>query len=249
MEFGCLPKLYTAHADWWQLLSPPADYEEEASFIRETILSAMGGKPATMLEFGSGGGNNASFLKEHFELTLTDLSPAMLRISRGLNPECEHIEGDMRTLKLDRQFDVVFIHDAIDFIVSLSDLELTIRNAFEHCVPGGIALFMPDYTTETFVAGTQHGGEDDGDRGLRYLEWDWDPDPDDHSYVSLMACVLRDSDGTIRCFEDHNEFGLFSMDEWLRTIDDAGFNSSSVPHEHGEIGSGVSHTFLGIKQE
>jgi trans-aconitate methyltransferase len=46
-------------------------------------------------------------------LTPVDLSTEMLAISRTLNPECEHIAGDMRTSRLERRFDAVFIHDAI----------------------------------------------------------------------------------------------------------------------------------------
>ena len=76
------------------------------------------GEATTLLELGSGGGNNASHLKHRFECTLTDLSPEMLALSRTLNPECEHIEGDMRTLRLERTFDAVFVHDAIAYITT-----------------------------------------------------------------------------------------------------------------------------------
>jgi hypothetical protein len=48
------------------------------------------------LELGCGGGNNASFLKQHFQMTLTEVSPRMLDQSRHLNQECEHVTGDMR---------------------------------------------------------------------------------------------------------------------------------------------------------
>ena len=57
-----------------------------------------------MLELGSGGGNNAFHLKSKFEMTLVDLSPQMLAVSRTLNPECEHREGDMRTVNLGTHF-------------------------------------------------------------------------------------------------------------------------------------------------
>jgi ubiquinone/menaquinone biosynthesis C-methylase UbiE len=59
-------------------------------------------RPATLLELGSGGGNNASHLKAHFSLTLVDLSQGMLDLSRRLNAECEHIQADMKTLRLAR---------------------------------------------------------------------------------------------------------------------------------------------------
>ena len=76
------------------------------------------GDARTLLELGSGGGNNASHLKTRFDCTLTDISPEMLALSRSLNPECEHLEGDMRTLRLGREFDVVFIHDAISYLTT-----------------------------------------------------------------------------------------------------------------------------------
>ena len=108
-------KLYTELAPWWPLLSPPDDYRDEAAFFHQVLVAA--GLPAspTLLELGCGGGSNAVHLKAHFaKVTLTDLSPRMLALSRTLNPDCEHLVGDMRTLRLGRVFDVIFIHDAID---------------------------------------------------------------------------------------------------------------------------------------
>jgi SAM-dependent methyltransferase len=78
-------KLYAELADWWPLLSAPADYAEEAGFYRRILDEAC--RPRTVLELGSGGGNNASHLKQHFSLTLVDRSPEMLAVSRRLNPE------------------------------------------------------------------------------------------------------------------------------------------------------------------
>ena len=146
-ERGCmkateeLPSLYRELADWWPILSIPEDYAEEARFYRNAILSAVSPTvPETLLELGSGGGNNASHLKKHFKMTLVDLSPGMLKVSQELNPECEHIQGDMRTVRLQRQFDAVFIHDSIDYMQSEADLVQAIETAFIHCKPGGVAL-------------------------------------------------------------------------------------------------------------
>ena len=76
-----LPKLYTELADWFHVLTAPEDYAEEAEFYRRTLVSACEQKPRTLLELGSGGGNNASHLKQHFEMTLVDLAPEMLAVS------------------------------------------------------------------------------------------------------------------------------------------------------------------------
>ena len=123
-----------------------------------------------VLELGSGGGSNASHMKAHFAMTLVDLSPSMLAVSRELNPECEHVVGDMRDVRLGRTFDAVFVHDAIDYMTTEADLRKAIETAFVHCRPGGVAVFVPDHTTETFEPETDHGGVDGADgRAVRYV--------------------------------------------------------------------------------
>src|SRR5262245_6239171 len=105
-----MPKLYNELAPWWPILSPFAHYTEEAEFFLRTLRKAGLPRAPSLLELGSGGGSNAFHLKPYFsQMALTDLSPQMLMISQILNPECEHREGDMRTLRLRRTFDVVFV--------------------------------------------------------------------------------------------------------------------------------------------
>ncbi len=66
------PKLYGDLASWFHLLTAPEDYAEEAEVYRQTLVEACAQPPRTLLELGSGGGNNACHLKAHFEMTLTD---------------------------------------------------------------------------------------------------------------------------------------------------------------------------------
>lgn len=245
--FEELPKIYRELADWWPVLSSPEEYAEEAEFYRKVILSSSSTRPNTLLELGSGGGNNASHLKKHFQMTLTDLSLGMLAVSRQLNPDCEHVQGDMRTLRLDRLFDVVFIHDAIEHMTSEADLSRAIRTAYLHSKPGGIALFVPDHTVETFKPNTHHGGHDRGNRSMRYLEWKWDPDPSDTTYLSLMVYVLREGKDKVQVVHDRTICGLFSHADWLRLIAEAGFQSRAVPFEHSEFEPGSCYVFLGLK--
>src|SRR5580658_3816096 len=102
-------KLYGELAEWWPLLSPSEEYASEVTRFHELIESALGpGRGRTLLDLGCGSGNNAVHFKARYVLTLSDLSAEMLAHSRRANPECEHIQGDMRTLRLDRRFDVVF---------------------------------------------------------------------------------------------------------------------------------------------
>jgi trans-aconitate methyltransferase len=75
--------------------------------------------------------------KARFSVVLVDRSPGMLEVSRALNPECDHVEGDMRTVRLGRQFDCVFVHDAVCYMTTEADLRAAIETAYVHCAPGG----------------------------------------------------------------------------------------------------------------
>jgi SAM-dependent methyltransferase len=222
------PKLYGELAEWWPLLSPPEDYAEEAARYREVLTASADREVREVLELGSGGGNNASHLKRWFVLTLVDRSPRMLAVSRRLNPECEHLEGDMRTVRLGRDFDAVFVHDAIAYILTREDLLRVFVTAREHCRPGGCALFVPDWIRETFTPATEHGGRDGADRALRYLDWTWDPDPEDETHLMDLTYVLHQPDDSVRVEHDRHECGLFPRAVWLELVEEAGFEASPV---------------------
>lgn len=217
-------KLYTDLAHWWPLLSAYEDYAEEAEFFRQVLVNAGLPPSPALLELGCGGGNNAFYLKRAFSsVTLTDLSPGMLAMSRALNPEGEHIQGDMRTLRLGREFDVVFIHDAIDYMTTESDLWQALETAYVHCRAGGMALFVPDHVRETFEPSTDHGGEDGEGRALRYLEWTYDPDESDTTCLTEFVYMLREDGQPTRVEHDLHVCGLFPRAVWLGHLRALGF--------------------------
>jgi SAM-dependent methyltransferase len=221
-------RMYNELAGWWPLLSPPSHYIEEAADLLPSIESAGGAPAQTLLELGCGGGSLAAHLKAHFQLTLTDLSPDMLEVSRRVNPECEHLRGDMRTLDLGRTFDRVLVHDAVMYATTEADLRAVLATAFRHCRPGGAAIFVPDFVTETFEPSSGHGGEDAPDgRGLRYVDWTWDPDPADTTFEVAYAFILRDAEGGTTFDSDRHREGLFPRAAWLEWIRDAGFTAAS----------------------
>lgn len=222
-------KMYTTLASWWHLLSPPDEYREEADFFLDLLDDIIASPPVTLLELGSGGGNNALYLKKSFAtVTLVDLSRSMLDASQRINPDCQHLEGDMRTVRLDRTFDVVFIHDAIDYMTTHDDLRQAMTTAFLHCRPGGVCLIVPDHVRETFEGSTDHGGADDDKGGVRYLEWSYDSDPTDTLTATDYVILVRQGDHVVALEHDHHTLGLFGLDEWLSLLNQVGFTAEYV---------------------
>ncbi|MFN8108674.1 MAG: class I SAM-dependent methyltransferase [Thermoleophilia bacterium] len=226
--------LYGELARWWPLVSPPHEYVGEAAYA-EGLLASHTPAVRTVLELGSGGGCMAHHLSRRFAMTLVDVSPGMLAASRRLNPGVAHLPGDMRTVRLGRRFDAVFIHDAIDYMRTPQDLRAALRTARAHLAPGGLVLVMPDHTAERFVPDTDHGGVDgDGGEGVRYLVWNWDPDPSDQECRMEFAFVVREAGGAVRVVLDRHVLGLFPRDEWMRALGDAGFDARSLIEETDE---------------
>ncbi|HET9217652.1 MAG TPA: class I SAM-dependent methyltransferase [Terriglobia bacterium] len=234
------PKLYYELAPWFHLLTAPSSYEEEAAFAQQVLTESCPSGIGTVMELGAGGGNNAFHLKKRFRMTLTDLSPSMLDQSRSINPECEHLAGDMRSIRLDREFDGVFIHDAVCYLTEPDDLIACMKTAFVHCRPGGVALFMPDAVKERFRPSVHHGGHDGETRSLRYFEWTFDPDPSDSSYTVDFVYLLREANRPVHVVHDTHALGLFSREQWLLWLREAGFSVRMIedPYER-EVFVGV----------
>ena len=225
-------RLYQDLAAWWPLISPVGEYAAEAAYLRDVLRSAAIAV-RDVLDLGSGGGHVAAHLREWFSLTLVDLSPDMLAVSRRLNPGCAHRQGDMRAVRLGRTFDAVLVHDAVDYITSQDDLRQVIGTAWAHCRPGGIAVFVPDYTAESFRPGHGGGGSTaaDGRQGS-FREWRSDPDPADEAIEVAYEFVLRGADGATQVIREAHRLGAFRHATWLRLLAEAGF-------EAGEGGAGA----------
>ena len=215
--------MYSDLAPWFHLLTHPSDYADGAGFVRRVVDDVATGDARTLLELGSGGGNNASHLKARFQCTLTDISPEMLALSRTLNPECEHLEGDMRTLRLGRRFDVVFIHDAISYLTTEDDLRAAVETAAVHVRPGGVVILTPDATTEIFEPRTDHGGHDGEDgRSLRYLEWTHPATGSTYAVDYLI--IARGPGDDVRVVHDRHVLGVFPRATWGRLLAEAGLD-------------------------
>ena len=104
---------------------------------------------------------------------------------------------------------------------------------YVHCRGGSIALIVPDYVRETYQPRLQSGGHDDGERGIRYLEWAVPADPGAMQTAADFVYILRDHTSEVRILHDRHFFGLFPRQTWIDALADAGFAPTSVPDVFG----------------
>jgi SAM-dependent methyltransferase len=243
-------RLYNDLAHLWPVVSPPEEYAVEAALWLDIIRrhhSESGGQPGQkprLLELGCGGGHLLSHLTQHVDAEAVDIAPKMLETSRRLNPLTLHHLGDMRTVRLDRSFDIVAIHDAVNYMLTEDDLKAAIATAALHLVPGGLLIMAPDCLRETFsgprvIDWTRQNGNQD----VTFIEYVADPDPNDTVIESVFIFIIN-RDGKISVEQDRHTSGLFYKQTWLDLLDESGFDAKYQETEAYEGGIG-GHLFVG----
>ena len=170
----------------------------------------------------------------------------MLDLSRQLNPAVDHHLGDMRThtVRLDRKFDPVLVHDVIASMLSEDDLTATFTTAREHFNDGGILLVAPDLVRDEFTDDTVLQWYNKKENiAIEIEKHISDPYPSGTVVESLYTYTIREA-GTERVERDRHISGLFSIAVWTRLFEESGFEVErhSLP---GFQGYG-EHLFCGI---
>jgi SAM-dependent methyltransferase len=134
----------------------------------------------------------------------------------------------MRTLRLKRQFDFVFVHDAIGYMTNERDLARAIKTAFVHCKPGGVALFQPDHVRETFRSGRRRGGHRENGRALQYVEVTHALEPAATAVDVDFHLTLTSAGGLTRGATDRHRIGVFARATWNKLLRATGFRARAI---------------------
>lgn len=226
-----LPRMYTDFAEYWPLISDPADYATEACHWRDALRGKLGPGRHEILELGVGGGNNLSHLTDDFQFTAADISPQMIDQARKINPEVEFHVGDMRSIRLGRKFKAVIIHDAISYMISEDDLRATFATAAAHLDQGGVFITAPDWLRESFKdPSVDYGTNTDGKVAFTNLQYTYDPDPSDTTIESLCFYLIREGPN-LRVEQDRHVTGLFALETWIGLMKETGFSVEKIPYD------------------
>jgi len=241
-------RLYNDLAWTWHIISKPEDYVEEGELFTSKIRKYARIETKSLLSLGCGGGNLDWVLKRQFGITGVDISDSMLTNARNINPENEYLQGDMRTVRLNKQFDTVVIHDAINYMLTPDDLKAAFETAYVHLKKGGVMVTCAEEWPEHFKQNRiRHQVEVKDNIEIAFIENYYDPDPNDTTYEGTFIYLIR-KDGVLQVEIDHHTVGIFPLDVWRKKLTEVGFELIEEKFTHSEFSEGEDYPFFaGLK--
>lgn len=232
-------RMYGDLAWTWPIINPHEDFVGQADGIARLLESHAGAPIYDVLHLGCGGGNVDYNLKNHFRVTGVDISDDMLHLARQLNSDLVYEQGDMRSVRLGKQFDAVIMLESIGYMRTTESLRAAFKTAASHLRSGGIILAMVEETRENFIQNrTESTVHSRGEVEIVLVRNSYDPDQEDSWYEVNFIYLIRRS-GELAVEADCHLRGLFDLETWKSIISEHGL----VPHEESlpTITSGDRH--------
>lgn len=149
--------VFGAYSQYYDLLYKDKDYAGEAAYVR-SLIERHHPDARSVLDLGCGTGRHALLLAESgYRVTGIDRSPEMLNAANAqlasASPERAarlassgaaptFLQGDVRTVRTDRKFDVVVsLFHVMSYQTGNDDLQAALRTVKEHLLPGGVVIF------------------------------------------------------------------------------------------------------------
>ena len=137
------------YSEYYDLIYHDKDYEKECDYIESLFARYSGRKTKTILELGAGTGAYTIPMGERgYKVLATDISAPMLELARAkarkkrLTGLLSFEVSDMRQVRSRETFDACMcMFAAIDYLPSLSDVEMTFKSAWRRLRPKGLFVF------------------------------------------------------------------------------------------------------------
>jgi SAM-dependent methyltransferase len=133
---------YERLARFYDAFTAASDYEAWTSHVL-ALTSAYGWRGTTVLDVACGTGKSfLPFVRRGFEVTASDISPAMLAEAASKAPNVRLVESDMRLLPKLGAFDLVIcFDDSLNHLLDEDGLASTLRSLAANLAPAGLLLF------------------------------------------------------------------------------------------------------------
>jgi ubiquinone/menaquinone biosynthesis C-methylase UbiE len=151
------PSMYRGLAKYYDAIYDWKDYRSESRRLETIARRYVGTGRTTWLDVACGTGRHLEFLRRRHPATGVDQSSEMLRLARRRLPGIRLVEGDMRTLRLNRRFDVVTcLFSAIGHLKTEEDVRRTFANFARHLNDRGVVIVEPWIEPSAYRPGGIH---------------------------------------------------------------------------------------------
>ena len=230
-------------ARYYDLIYSGKDYEKEAGYVKDLILTNKKSKGMALLEVACGTGKHLEHIEDDFKCIGLDLNKEMLKVARKRLRKARLVQGNMIDLNLNQKFDVIIcMFSSIGYLKTYDNLEKALNNFSRHLNKGGIAIIEPWLTKKAYEIGRP---------GMVVY------DSDDVKIARLHVAMAK---GSISIMEMHHliaergkpvknivskeELGMFETPAFLKIMKKAGLSSRFIDKRPWER-RGI---FVGIKR-
>jgi SAM-dependent methyltransferase len=196
------------------------EYAPEAAKVKE--LLAKHGVPARtdLLVLACGTGGHIPYFKDDYCVSGLDLSPDMLDLARKKFPDIRFHLGNLIDFQLETAFDaMVCLYGSIGFVKTVDNLRASMKRIAAHLRPNGVVLITPWSTVEEFQDLMVVDAIDRPDWKIARLEQVRLKEP---RIVEVTFHHLLGKQNHVTYHKQSMEIGLFSRDEYVSALTDAG---------------------------
>jgi ubiquinone/menaquinone biosynthesis C-methylase UbiE len=241
-------KLYKKYAQYYDRIYEKISQQKECDFIKWAVQKHKTSEGIRLLDVACGTGRHAEILKDNFQVQGVDINQEMLKIVREKLPNQQFSTGDMKTLHLNQEFDVVIcMFSAMNYNTSLRELGRTLKNFYNHLKPGGVLIFDYGINKENWIEGLV-SVDTVVDNNLK-LARICQSSMEDGIFNADFVFLIKE-DGKLDFDIDQHKLGVFGVDEVYNSMNEAGFSTfiySEFTENEWNIVSGERPIFLGVK--
>lgn len=236
-------KMYYELAKYYDMIYSTVDYRKESEKIRKIIMEKCKSGGKELLDVACGTGRHLNYLKKHFSCTGIDLSSPMLREARKKVKSVKFVKGDMKSFNLNKKFDaIICMFRAIGYVKTYPNLRKTIKNFAKHLKPGGVLIFEPWYSRQSFKDGSLYMMNHEDNNFIISMVGFQKMKGRNSEFCNHY--LIGEKNKGIKYFSDRHEAGLFDVDKTLEIMKEAGLRAKFS----GRGFASKRECFLGIKE-
>ncbi len=213
-----------------------SEYAPEAAKVKE-LLTVHGVPPqADLLVLACGTGGHIPYFKDDYTVSGLDLSEDMLDLAREKFPDIRFHPGNLIDFKLETDFDaIICLYGSIGFVKTVENLHASMRRIAAHLRLDGVALITPWSTVEDFQDLMVVDAADQPDLKIARMEQVRLKEP---KMVEVTFHHLLGQNNEVTYHKQSMEIGLFSREEYISAMTDAGLNVTEE-YKGGDVRGGA----------